>query len=156
MEPGGCFSVPVSKFLAIWTRNSRHREAPSDRYVTGDSVCVDRASSSLLNPKSVSKKWIIYKNWRRHPSRLFLESRDDSYFLDACFLCDRPLRHDRDIYMYRGDIPFCSEECRKEQMDIDEAVKRRRTLAKASPSKAKRSSLSQSVGIHGRGTTVAS
>ncbi|KAL9406003.1 hypothetical protein Peur_002975 [Populus x canadensis] len=43
------------------------------------------------------------------------------HFLEACFLCKKPLGDNRDIFMYRGDTPFCSEECRQEQIDIDEA-----------------------------------
>uniref|UniRef100_A0A0A9CPC5 FLZ-type domain-containing protein n=1 Tax=Arundo donax TaxID=35708 RepID=A0A0A9CPC5_ARUDO len=39
--------------------------------------------------------------------------------LDACALCSKPLGRDRDIFMYRGDTPFCSEECRYEQMQLD-------------------------------------
>ncbi|KAF7011005.1 hypothetical protein CFC21_025365 [Triticum aestivum] len=39
--------------------------------------------------------------------------------LDACALCAKPLAHDSDIFMYRGDTPFCSEECRDEQMQLD-------------------------------------
>ena len=39
--------------------------------------------------------------------------------LDACALCTKPLGRDSDIFMYRGDTPFCSEECRDEQMQLD-------------------------------------
>ncbi|KAF7003608.1 hypothetical protein CFC21_018907 [Triticum aestivum] len=39
--------------------------------------------------------------------------------LDACALCSKPLARDSDIFMYRGDTPFCSEECRDEQMQPD-------------------------------------
>ncbi|CAL5015216.1 unnamed protein product [Urochloa decumbens] len=45
--------------------------------------------------------------------------------LDACALCAKPLGGGIDIFMYRGDTPFCSEECRCEQMQID-AVRARR------------------------------
>ncbi|GMH29788.1 hypothetical protein Nepgr_031631 [Nepenthes gracilis] len=45
----------------------------------------------------------------------------EPHFLESCFLCKKPLGHDRDIFMYRGDTPFCSEECRQEQIEIDEA-----------------------------------
>nr|XP_051212800.1 FCS-Like Zinc finger 1-like [Lolium perenne] len=38
---------------------------------------------------------------------------------DACALCTKPLARDSDIFMYRGDTPFCSEECRDEQMQLD-------------------------------------
>nr|XP_043621910.1 FCS-Like Zinc finger 2-like [Erigeron canadensis] len=44
-----------------------------------------------------------------------------SYFLDACFLCKKTLACNKDIFMYRGDTAFCSEECRTEQIDKDEA-----------------------------------
>ena len=40
-------------------------------------------------------------------------------YLDSCSLCTKPLSENRDIFMYRGDTPFCSEECRQEQMEID-------------------------------------
>ncbi|KAG8066004.1 hypothetical protein GUJ93_ZPchr0004g38714 [Zizania palustris] len=39
--------------------------------------------------------------------------------LDACALCTKPLARDSDIFMYKGDTPFCSEECRYEQMQLD-------------------------------------
>ncbi|XP_074590398.1 FCS-Like Zinc finger 15-like [Curcuma longa] len=43
-----------------------------------------------------------------------------STFLDRCFLCRRKLQQGKDIYMYRGDRGFCSEECRRRQMFMDE------------------------------------
>jgi endogenous inhibitor of DNA gyrase (YacG/DUF329 family) len=39
--------------------------------------------------------------------------------LDSCALCSKRLARDSDIFMYRGDTPFCSEECRHEQMQLD-------------------------------------
>ncbi|KAI9127271.1 hypothetical protein K1719_001830 [Acacia pycnantha] len=42
-------------------------------------------------------------------------------FFESCFLCKKPLEDNRDIFMYRGDIPFCSVECRQEQIESDEA-----------------------------------
>ncbi|KAK8490256.1 hypothetical protein V6N13_139919 [Hibiscus sabdariffa] len=51
------------------------------------------------------------------------------HFLDACFLCKRPLGVNRDIFMYRGDTPFCSEECRQEQIEMDEAMEKNRNFS---------------------------
>ncbi|KAM3389681.1 hypothetical protein ACQJBY_011693 [Aegilops geniculata] len=45
--------------------------------------------------------------------------------LDACALCAKPLARDSDIFMYRGDTPFCSEECRDEQMQLDAICSRK-------------------------------
>ncbi|CAO2043482.1 unnamed protein product [Urochloa humidicola] len=50
--------------------------------------------------------------------------------LDACALCAKPLGRGSDIFMYRGDTPFCSEECRCEQMQL-EAVRARRAARSA-------------------------
>ncbi|MQL72134.1 hypothetical protein Taro_004458 [Colocasia esculenta] len=43
------------------------------------------------------------------------------HFLDAYFLCRITLQASHNIFMYRGDMPFCSEECRQEQIEVDEA-----------------------------------
>ncbi|GAB2273652.1 hypothetical protein Dimus_008434 [Dionaea muscipula] len=51
------------------------------------------------------------------------------YFLEACFLCKKPLGGNRDIFMYRGDTPFCSEECRQEQIEIDESKEKNWNLS---------------------------
>ena len=44
----------------------------------------------------------------------------ESHFLDFWSLCKTKLYLGDDIYMYKGDAPFCSEECRHEQIEIDE------------------------------------
>uniref|UniRef100_A0A453CXZ0 FLZ-type domain-containing protein n=1 Tax=Aegilops tauschii subsp. strangulata TaxID=200361 RepID=A0A453CXZ0_AEGTS len=51
------------------------------------------------------------------------------YFLDACFLCRKPIASNRDIFI--GDIAFCSEECRTEQMEADEEMERKEKSASA-------------------------
>ncbi|KAG8074617.1 hypothetical protein GUJ93_ZPchr0006g43387 [Zizania palustris] len=45
------------------------------------------------------------------------------HYLESCFLCKRSIAGDRDIFMYRGDAAFCSEDCRDEQMEMDDALK---------------------------------
>lgn len=54
-------------------------------------------------------------------------------FLDACYFCKRPLGHGRDIFMYRGDAAFCTEECRLRQMLSDERRQKCSALASQSP-----------------------
>ncbi|KAJ0988383.1 hypothetical protein J5N97_006739 [Dioscorea zingiberensis] len=41
-------------------------------------------------------------------------------FLKACGLCKRRLGPGRDIFMYRGEMAFCSLECRQQQINYDE------------------------------------
>ncbi|CAN6182385.1 unnamed protein product [Urochloa humidicola] len=47
-----------------------------------------------------------------------------SFLLRACSLCRRELSPSKDVYMYRGDQGFCSEECRWHQMLKDDARER--------------------------------
>ncbi|VAH51757.1 unnamed protein product [Triticum turgidum subsp. durum] len=47
--------------------------------------------------------------------------------LDACALCAKSLARDSDVFMYRGDTPFCSKECRHEQMQLDAVSARQAT-----------------------------
>ncbi|KAL2528215.1 hypothetical protein Fot_20816 [Forsythia ovata] len=51
-------------------------------------------------------------------------NRISSTFLRTCGLCNLSLAPGRDIYMYRGDKAFCSEECREQQMKQDERKER--------------------------------
>lgn len=60
------------------------------------------------------------------------------YFLDSCFLCKKPLSDNKDIFMYRGDVPFCSVECRQEQIDMDEAMEKKSWNRSSSSMKALR------------------
>ncbi|GER45064.1 hypothetical protein STAS_21985 [Striga asiatica] len=41
-------------------------------------------------------------------------------YLKSCHLCTKPLSLDKEIYMYRGNLGFCSVECRDRQIYLDE------------------------------------
>lgn len=41
-------------------------------------------------------------------------------FLSSCHTCNKHLGHGNDIYMYRGEKAFCSNECRCEEIFLDE------------------------------------
>ncbi|CAN6162721.1 unnamed protein product [Urochloa humidicola] len=59
------------------------------------------------------------------------------HYLESCFLCKETIACNRDVFMYRGDAAFCSDDCRQEQMDMDEAldaVARRHRLRSSSSS----------------------
>ncbi|PKA58880.1 hypothetical protein AXF42_Ash000973 [Apostasia shenzhenica] len=86
------------------------------------------AAPVLSSPSSSSGS----SPYRTRPSNLqappplwffFHEFSDEEHrhFLDSCSLCKKPLAGNGDIFMYRGDMPFCSVECRLEQIEIDEA-----------------------------------
>ncbi|KAK8698520.1 hypothetical protein V6N13_114632 [Hibiscus sabdariffa] len=52
-------------------------------------------------------------------------------FLSFCQLCRKEL-HGKDIYMYRGEVGFCSEECRWRQIMEDERKEHYRSKASRS------------------------
>ncbi|KAG9130560.1 hypothetical protein Leryth_011816 [Lithospermum erythrorhizon] len=60
------------------------------------------------------------------------------HFLDACFLCQRPLTHNSDIFI--GNTPFCSQECRQEQIERDELSEKRWKVSSKRSSKQIKSS----------------
>ncbi|XP_078440302.1 FCS-Like Zinc finger 3-like [Wolffia australiana] len=83
------------------------------------------------------------RRWESYSARLFFfESMCEGppqHFLDACFLCKKTIGRNRDIFMYRGDMPFCSEECRQEQIEMDEARETRLAAStKLPPSRAEK------------------
>ncbi|KAG8082967.1 hypothetical protein GUJ93_ZPchr0014g47574 [Zizania palustris] len=67
------------------------------------------------------------------PSSMFYVHEADvahiHHFLEECSLCSKLLSGD--IFMYRGDTPFCSEECRQQQIEVDRAKHRRKKRATA-------------------------
>ncbi|XP_004133966.2 FCS-Like Zinc finger 3 [Cucumis sativus] len=68
----------------------------------------------------------------------------EPHFLEACSLCRKALGRNSDIFMYRGNTPFCSKECRQEQIEIDEAKEKswRRSSSSSSSSSSSKSSQS--------------
>jgi len=46
-------------------------------------------------------------------------------FLKACGLCKRRLGPGRDTFIYMGEVAFCSQECRQQQMNLDELMEKK-------------------------------
>nr|XP_009627252.1 FCS-Like Zinc finger 17-like [Nicotiana tomentosiformis] len=44
-------------------------------------------------------------------------------FLKSCFFCNKILSLDKEVYMYRGELGFCSVDCRNRQIYLDEMKK---------------------------------
>ncbi|BAT96876.1 hypothetical protein VIGAN_09018700 [Vigna angularis var. angularis] len=57
------------------------------------------SSSSIPSPRS---SMFYYARSENH--------YEEPHFLQACFLCRKPLGQNRDIFMYRGNTPFCSKD----------------------------------------------
>ncbi|KAK8520770.1 hypothetical protein V6N13_076908 [Hibiscus sabdariffa] len=90
-------------------------------------LCYSRRTS-LRNLSSFSSGSVPSPRSARFYDARF-EDVQQPHFLDACFLCKKHLGGNRDIFMYRGDTPFCSEDCRQEQIDMDEAKEKNKNLS---------------------------
>ncbi|XP_055831143.1 FCS-Like Zinc finger 2-like [Solanum dulcamara] len=44
-------------------------------------------------------------------------------FLKSCFFCHKPLSLHKEVYMYRGELGFCTVDCRNRQIYLDELKK---------------------------------
>uniref|UniRef100_A0A7N0VLF5 FLZ-type domain-containing protein n=1 Tax=Kalanchoe fedtschenkoi TaxID=63787 RepID=A0A7N0VLF5_KALFE len=114
-------------------------EDDDDDYLPG--TCANRDRHTRLNRSSVyhynrtmslrSVSSSGYASSPRSTTRLYAARFDyrQPHFLESCHLCGKSLAGDQDIFMYRGDTPFCSEECRQEQIDMDEAKEKHRSLS---------------------------
>ncbi|KAK8508689.1 hypothetical protein V6N13_116200 [Hibiscus sabdariffa] len=102
-EDQGLASLPVMEVGYSDTHNQNELPQGPLRYTR--SISLRNIPSYSFSPCSspISARFEVYNQ----PS-----------FLDACFLCKKPLGANEDIFMYRRD--FCSEECRQEQLDMDE------------------------------------
>ncbi|ONK71786.1 uncharacterized protein A4U43_C04F12370 [Asparagus officinalis] len=77
------------------------------------------------------------------------------HFLDSCHLCKLPLGAAAKSQT-AGDTPFCSEECRQEQIEMDEASERRSVMAQKQKAKNPKSpSKSEKIEVRVSGTVVA-
>ncbi|KAK9136850.1 hypothetical protein Sjap_007444 [Stephania japonica] len=128
---------------------------------------VKKSSTTIKNPKAtpppllqVINKTNINTNTNTNTIPSSSSSSSSSYnyyhysssplssinFLDNCYLCQKPLLPNKDIFMYRGDRAFCSEECRCRHicMDDEESLRREKCSMVAKMMKISTSSSSAS------------
>ncbi|KAI3773262.1 hypothetical protein L1987_47787 [Smallanthus sonchifolius] len=76
-----------------------------------------------LKATAVGLQILTTKTRINHSNPIFQRNQIPSSqpcFLKSCFLCHKHLSFNKDVYMYRGDQGFCSEECRSRQIYIDD------------------------------------
>ncbi|KAL8150570.1 hypothetical protein V2J09_020378 [Rumex salicifolius] len=117
--------------IAEFSGASTHRHLFVSRTGCYNAVATPRRRGSLRNLASLA---VSSSSPRSIPGRIFDTRFDEAainppHFLDSCSLCKKPLGGNRDIFMYRGDMPFCSEDCRAEQIETDEAMEKSRSLS---------------------------
>ncbi|XP_057503761.1 FCS-Like Zinc finger 17-like [Actinidia eriantha] len=89
------------------------------------SNCVEYVGLKILMQLSQAKTNLLVKPSLKLKKPTVQMNRIDpsscsSCFLKSCHLCKNNLSLDKDVYMYRGDLGFCSVECRNRQIYVDE------------------------------------
>ncbi|KAJ1289792.1 hypothetical protein BS78_02G191700 [Paspalum vaginatum] len=95
-------------------RQRRKRDADADAAGVGLQILVQHRQHARA-PSHIVLKQVVLPTAARH------RRGPCGSFLRACSRCRRELSPNKDVYMYRGDQGFCSEECRWQQMLADEA-----------------------------------
>ncbi|KAK8709836.1 hypothetical protein V6N13_060838 [Hibiscus sabdariffa] len=85
--------------------------------MVGLSVVLEAQTSEKSTPQQVIDKTTMLTNTKASHLDFPVPVPD---FLQHCFLCRQELLPGKDIYMYKGDRGFCSEECRCRQIFMDE------------------------------------
>ncbi|CAB78770.1 hypothetical protein [Arabidopsis thaliana] len=92
-------------------------------------VSLSEMEAGVSSPSCYNYPQSYYYNHHHHQFDNSYYGYGQPHFLDSCFLCKKRLGDNRDIFMYRGDTPFCSEECREEQIERDEAKEKKQSLS---------------------------
>ncbi|KAJ8556502.1 hypothetical protein K7X08_032254 [Anisodus acutangulus] len=105
-----------------YTVSSRRRN--SLRNLSSFSSSSSSSSSSTCSMSS--PRSVVTAAGKYYESRI---EEPQQHFLDVCYLCKKRIPDNCDIFMYRGDTPFCSEECRHQQIEMDEAKEKKRNIS---------------------------
>ncbi|KAL6656055.1 hypothetical protein ACP70R_006881 [Stipagrostis hirtigluma subsp. patula] len=106
------------------TNGRQRRELDAADAVVGLQILVQHGHRDTASSHSrIVLKQMVLPTARHRHGRL-------CSFLKACSLCRRELSPNKDVYMYRGDQGFCSEECRRRQILLDEAREREAMIRK--------------------------
>ncbi|CAH2056483.1 unnamed protein product, partial [Thlaspi arvense] len=73
-----------------------------------------------------------------YPTRVRKAPPHAAIFPGSLLSLPEALGRNNDIFMYRGNTPFCSQECRQEQMEMDDAQEKKAWKTSSSSKKALR------------------
>lgn len=98
---------------------------PQNTMVGSEFMDVEGLQSRVIEYDHLSTAMTSSPRYYNRISSTFDSNAETAPFLRTCALCNHRLAPGRDIYMYRGDKAFCSQECREQQMEQDERKERR-------------------------------
>ncbi|GAB2282357.1 zinc-finger of the FCS-type, C2-C2 [Dionaea muscipula] len=105
-----------------------HGPNPKTTHIYRNCVVVDTSCGEVPSPaakrKKKKNKEVVVFSWSENPQPLSSpqpqpQPPPPENFLRFCNHCNAELCQGKDIYMYRGEMGFCSQECRIQEMHFD-------------------------------------
>ncbi|CAK8573699.1 unnamed protein product [Lathyrus sativus] len=109
----GCVSASEMELSEDYTRVICHGPNPRTTHIF-DNCVIESGCFDFGCSVSVKENGFYFP----HPIGYYQQYEN---FLSFCFYCKKNLEQGKDIYMYRGEMAFCSHECRSQGMSILEA-----------------------------------
>ncbi|KAI3974719.1 hypothetical protein MKX01_002249 [Papaver californicum] len=92
-------------------------------FIKKDSMVSSQESNNIIAVKPTFKlSGGSLKTSSKMSNGIFSSSSQESNFLIACGLCRKKLSPQKNIYMYKGDQSFCSDDCRCRKILIEELL----------------------------------
>lgn len=73
-----------------------------------------------FTPKPTNDSRLEKKEIAREKAEIMRNLMASEIFFKYCLMCGQEISETEEMYMYEGDKPFCSEECREQQILKDE------------------------------------
>ncbi|KAM7253838.1 hypothetical protein ACFE04_031520 [Oxalis oulophora] len=101
----GCLTVSEMELSEDYTCIISHGPDPKTTHVFDDCIVESYLCLSGHDHNTIKKED---------------DQEEEKSFLSFCHSCNKNLEQSHDIYIYRGDKAFCSNECRYQEMLLDE------------------------------------
>lgn len=109
----GCLSASEMELSEDYTRVISHGPNPRTTHIFDNCIIESSCFELGCSASSAKENKCFPHHTKYHHSRSFLS---------VCFHCKRNLGQGKDIYMYRGERAFCSNECRYQGMLLEEEM----------------------------------
>ncbi|KAK2404812.1 FCS-Like Zinc finger [Trifolium repens] len=106
----GCLSTSEMELSEDYTRVISHGPNPRTTHIF-DNCIIESSCFDVGFSVSVKENEYCFSHLTCYPSESFLSK---------CFHCKKNLEQGKDIFMYRGEMAFCSNECRSQGMLLEE------------------------------------
>lgn len=107
----GCLSASEMELSEDYTRVISHGPNPRTTHIFDN--CIIESSCFDIGCSAVKENGYCFPHPTSYPSESFLS---------VCFHCKKNLEQGKDIYMYRGEMAFCSHECRDQRMLLEDVM----------------------------------